>query len=77
MSHIIRVDKRGRITLPSEVKKRMKMGSLLRLEEKGDRLELIPVTDPLERLKGLAKARASSEVLDELAENLIGKEALR
>jgi AbrB family looped-hinge helix DNA binding protein len=76
-SSLVRVDERGRIVIPSQIKKRLKIGSTVRLEEKGGRLEVIPVSDPLKNLKGSAKARVNAKQLDELAESMLIKKALK
>jgi AbrB family looped-hinge helix DNA binding protein len=77
MSSLAKVDERGRLVIPSQIKKRLKIGSTVRLQEKDGRLELIPVSDPLKKLKGSAKARITSKQLDELAESIITKEAFQ
>lgn len=77
MRHVVRVDDRGRLTLPASMKKRLKIGSLVRVEEKADRLEIVPLRDPLEKLKGSARARVSAERLDELAERKVTRQALK
>ena len=73
---LAKVDKRGRLVIPSELKKRLKMGSTVRLREKDGKLEVIPITDPLKKLQGSAKARITSSELDEIAEDLATREAL-
>ncbi len=76
-SSLVKVDERGRIVIPSQMKKRLKIGSTVRLEEKEGRLEVIPVSDPLKNLKGSAKAHVNAKQLDELAESIVMKEALK
>ena len=77
MVTIARVDERGRLVIPAELRKRVKIGSTVKLEEKGGKLEVIPISDPLKKLEGSAKARITARKLDELAESIIMKEALR
>jgi AbrB family looped-hinge helix DNA binding protein len=78
MAYLLKLDKKGRLTLPAEVKRRLNIRTLVRLEDRGDRLEIVPVQDPLEKLKGSAKIHiSSSEELDELAEKIVSKESLR
>jgi bifunctional DNA-binding transcriptional regulator/antitoxin component of YhaV-PrlF toxin-antitoxin module len=77
LATIAKVDERGRLVIPSKMKKRLKIGSTVRLEEKAGKLEVIPVSDPLKNLEGSAKARITAKKLDELAESIIMKEALR
>lgn len=74
---LVRIDERGRLVIPSQVKKRLKIGSTVRREEKDGKLELTPVLDSLKNLKGSAKARITSKQLDELAESIITKEAFQ
>lgn len=76
-SSLARVDERGRLVIPSRVKKRLKIGSTVRLREKNGRLEVIPVLDPLKNLEGSAKARITAKALDELAESIIARESFR
>ncbi len=77
MSSLARVDKRGRLVIPSRIKKRLKIGSTVRLEERDGKLELTPAVDPLKRLKGSAKARVSAKQLDELAESIAVKKSFK
>ena len=77
MSSLARVDKRGRLVIPSRIKKRLKIGSTVRLQERDGKLELTPATDPLKKLKGSAKARVSAKQLDELAESIAVKESFK
>ncbi len=77
MGYIVRLDERGRLTLPMKVKKRLEVGSLVRLEERAEGLVIVPIRDPLEELKGSAKARLSAERLEELAERTVAREALK
>jgi bifunctional DNA-binding transcriptional regulator/antitoxin component of YhaV-PrlF toxin-antitoxin module len=76
-SYIVRLDRRGRLTLPAKLKRRLKIGSLVRLEERAEGVVIVPIRDPLEELKGSAKARVSEEELDELAESMVSREALK
>lgn len=75
MSSIARVDKRGRLVIPSKLKKRLKIESAVRLQEKDGKLELTPISDPLRKLEGSAKVRITAKELDELAESIVKKEA--
>jgi bifunctional DNA-binding transcriptional regulator/antitoxin component of YhaV-PrlF toxin-antitoxin module len=76
-SYIVKLDRRGRLTLPAKLKRRLKIGSLVRLEERVEGVVIVPIRDPLEELKGSAKARVSEEELDELAESMVSREALK
>ena len=77
MSSLARVDKRGRLVIPSVIKKRLKIGSTVRLQERDGKLELTPAADPLKKLKGSAKARVSPKQLDELAESIAVRESFK
>jgi bifunctional DNA-binding transcriptional regulator/antitoxin component of YhaV-PrlF toxin-antitoxin module len=77
MGYIVKLDRRGRLTLPAKLKRRLKIGSLVRLEERAEGVVLVPIRDPLEELKGSAKARVSEEELDELAESMVSREAIK
>ncbi len=76
-SSLARVDKRGRLVIPSRIKKRLKIGSTVRLQEKEGKLELIPISDPLKKLEGSAKARVTAKQLDTLTESIVTKESFR
>jgi bifunctional DNA-binding transcriptional regulator/antitoxin component of YhaV-PrlF toxin-antitoxin module len=76
-SYIVKLDRRGRLTLPAKLKRRLKIGSLVRLEERVEGVVIVPIRDPLEELKGSARARVSEEELDELAESMVSREALK
>lgn len=77
MASLLRVDERGRLVIPSQIKKRLKIGSTVRLEVRNGKLELMPVPDPLKKLKGSAKARITAKQLDELAESTLKNESFR
>lgn len=77
MSSLAKVDERGRLVIPSDIRKHLGIGSTVRLQEKNGKLELTPVSDPLKNLEGSLKTRLSAKQLDELAESILKKEALR
>ena len=76
-SSLARVDKRGRLVIPSRIKKRLKIGTTVRLREKDGKLELIPISDSLKKLEGSARSRLTSRQLDELAESSVTKESFK
>jgi hypothetical protein len=59
--------KRG-LLIASKLRKRIKIGSTVRLDERVGKLEVIPISDPLKKLEGSAKARVTAKKLNELAE---------
>ena len=65
------------MVIPSRIKKRLKIGSTVRLQEKEGKLELIPVLDPLKKLEGSTKTRVTSRQLDELSESDVTKESFK
>jgi len=65
------------LVIPSRIKKRLKIGSTMRLQEKEGKLELIPVLDPLKKLEGSTKTRVTSRQLDELSESDVTKESFK
>jgi len=77
LSTIARVDRRGRLVIPAKLKKKLKIGSAVRLKEKDGKLELTPIADPLKKLEGSAKVRVTARELDHLAEVILSKEALK
>lgn len=74
---VARVDKRGRLVIPSKMKRHLKIGSTVRLQEIDGKLEVIPIADPLKKLEGSAKARISAKQLDELAESIVTNESFK
>ena len=74
---IARVDKRGRLVIPSRMKKHLKIGSTVRLQEKDGKLEIIPIVDPFEKVEGSAKAHVSAKQLDELSESIVTNESFK
>lgn len=77
MSYLLKLDRRGRLTLPAEVRDGLKIGSLVLLKECEGKLEIIPIADPLEKLRGSSKVSILAEELDELSESMVLQESLR
>ena len=50
---IVRVDERGRITIPSDIRARVGLKSLARIRVEGDRIVIEPIKDPIERIESL------------------------
>ena len=82
MEILVRVDRRGRIVIPSEVRRSLGIGRVVRLKVEGGRIVLEAVKDPVEKLADLViKAPSSEEVveerfektLEERLERLVGK----
>jgi AbrB family looped-hinge helix DNA binding protein len=64
VEYVLRVDGRGRIVIPSEVRKRLGIGRLVRLRVEDGRAVIEPVRDPLEELSRLlvgVRVKASTE----------------
>ena len=60
----MRVDGRGRIVIPSEVRRLLGIGRVLRLRVEGEKIILEPVKDPLEEVSKLivkVRIKASEE----------------
>ena len=50
---VVELDERGRLTLPSEVRKTLQIGDRVLLINAGDHIKLIPLpTDPFQTLNG-------------------------
>ncbi len=63
---LVRVDRRGRIVIPSEVRRSLGIGRVVRLRVEEGRIVLEAVKDPLEKLAELViKAPSSEEVVEE------------
>ncbi len=56
----VRVDSRGRITIPRAFRDKLRIGKVVRLRVSGDALIVEPLQDPLERLRENAEFRFES-----------------
>ncbi len=56
---VIRVDKRGRIVIPKDLRDQIGLGRLARLKVEGKRIVIEPIENPLQRLKKTVKVRIS------------------
>jgi len=79
MKRILRIDDRGRIVIPSEVRKSLGIGKAVKLRVKGRMIILEPVEDPLEELSKLVErvsVKASTEPwkLSEIASQQLMRE---
>jgi len=50
---IVRIDERGRITIPSGIRARIGLKGLARIRVEGDRIVIEPIRDPIERIESL------------------------
>lgn len=79
MKRILRIDDRGRIVIPSEVRRSLGIGKAVKLRVKGRMIILEPVEDPLEELSKLVErvsVKASTEPwkLSEIASQQLMRE---
>lgn len=76
MSGEVRTDKRGRVTIPKEVRNRY--GEKFRLVELDSGIKLVPIPDdPLEELRAAASNELREASLDDLEEAVTRKSAGR
>jgi bifunctional DNA-binding transcriptional regulator/antitoxin component of YhaV-PrlF toxin-antitoxin module len=68
---VVKLDARGRLTLPVEVRSKVKATRFLIYLE-GDSIRLIPLPDPL-RIKGSIEIPWSIEELEEAGEHFVSK----
>ena len=64
VEYILRVDRRGRIVIPSEVRKSLGIGRAVKLRVRGKSIVIEPIEDPLEELSRLIEKvtiKASTE----------------
>lgn len=64
MEYVLRVDRKGRVVIPSEVRRRLGIEGFVRLRVESGRVVLEPARDPLEELSELVvevNVRASEE----------------
>ena len=73
---VVELDERGRLTLPSEVRKRLQIGNRVLLINAGDHVKLIPLpTDPFQTLNGALDIDKPFAQLREEAEKAAHREA--
>lgn len=78
MEILVRVDRRGRIVIPSEVRQSLGIGRVVRLRVKEGRIVLEAVKDPVERLMELvSKAPSSEDVVRDLFEEALEEQLER
>ena len=80
MEYIVRVDDRGRISVPSDVRKLLGIKRYIKLRVVGGKVILEPVSDPLDDLADLItevsmKASQKPEELSKLASEELMKES--
>lgn len=76
MKEILRVDERGRLTIPKEAREKVGIRRLLILEVVGDHLKIKPLKDPLQGLEGSLTSSLSLQELREVSEQQLVKEAV-
>lgn len=75
---VIELDERGRITLPKEVRKSLKMNGRVLVINAGDHVKLVPIPEnPLQVLNGAISIGRPFKELRSEAEQLIEKETRR
>ena len=82
LRRILRVDDKGRVTIPSDVRKMLGMGRFVRMNIEGNRIVLEPIKDALEELSDLiikvrVKASIEPSKLSEIAYTQLVKEMER
>ena len=76
VGEILRVDERGRLTLPRKIREKIGIERLLVLEVAEDHLKLKPLKDSLAELKGSLTSSLSFEELRKISEEQLVKEAV-
>ncbi len=78
MEILVRVDRRGRIVIPSEVRRSLGIGRVVRLRVREGRIILEAVKDPVERLMELvSKAPSSGDVVEDQFEEALEEQLER
>lgn len=73
---MVELDERGRLTLPSEVRKSLDIGNRVLLINAGDHVKLIPLPqDPFQTLNGALDIDKTFTQLREEAEKTVHREA--
>ena len=73
---IVKVDRRGRITLPKKLRESLGIGEKVLIVNMGDHLRIIPLpSDPFEALKGTLSINKSFKEMRKQAELVAEKEA--
>ncbi len=78
MEFVAKVDSRGRVLIPKEVREKLKIRGMVKLRVEGNKLILVPITDPLEELTANV-VRGTINVAQEIREfrRVAEEEALR
>jgi len=75
---LVDLDSRGRLTLPSDLRRAMKGSKKVVLVESGDHIKIIPIPeDPFKALEGALGLQGQSKELRKLVEEEAFKEAGR
>lgn len=74
---ILRIDGKGRVLIPAEVRRQMGFRDIVKVHVEPDRLILEPVRDPLEELKSLVLDREGDIEVDIVAFRRAAEEALK
>ena len=75
---LVDLDSRGRLTLPSDLRRAMKGSKKVVLVESGDHIKIIPIPDdPFKALEGALGLQGQSKELRKLVEDEALKEAGR
>jgi DNA-binding transcriptional regulator/RsmH inhibitor MraZ len=75
---LVDLDSRGRLTLPSDLRKAMKGSKKVVLVQSGDHIKIIPIPDdPFKALEGALGLQGQSKELRKLVEDEALKEAGR
>jgi AbrB family looped-hinge helix DNA binding protein len=76
MEEILRVDERGRLTIPKVVREKVGIKGFLIIEVAGDHLKLKPLKDKFADLEGSLTSSLSFEELRNVSEQQLVKEAV-
>ncbi|MCD6488948.1 MAG: MraZ N-terminal domain containing protein [Desulfurococcales archaeon] len=79
MNYIVRVDKKGRIVIPSSIREALGIGRVVRLYVEGRKIIIEPIEDPIERLsklviKSYIEASTEPEKVSRIASEQLVKE---
>ena len=79
MDFVLRVDERGRVVIPSEIRKKIGIKRAVRLRLEGRKIVLEPAEDQLEELSKLVKrvkikASLEPELISKVAEEQLARE---
>lgn len=71
MEYLVKVDEKGRIVIPKEVREKLGIRGVVRMVIEGDKILLIPISVDKDKYKGIFKVDWGSKDVDEILKEAI------